>query len=208
MSTHEQIEIFSMIDNAYRNFTYHVFSLVVMEGLKHGTLSYDILSNYLLKLGFNLRIEKQVGDNHVGSTYLERVDVGLKDFLKQNEAMMNNETTDWRFCISFLSTQFEGLLRDIVWHLGGLVTKIKHGTDTELILLEGLLDSECLQQVFDNNDLLLFRETFTNAGYNIRNNVAHGMYLPDEFTSTKALLVFVSVLRLEKATLVIKKRNL
>jgi hypothetical protein len=95
-----------------------------------------------------------------------------------------------------------------VWHLGGLVTKIKHGTDTELILLEGLLDSECLQQVFDNNDLLLFRETFTNAGYNIRNNVAHGMYLPDEFTSTKALLVFVSVLRLEKATLVIKKRNL
>lgn len=208
MSTHEQIEIFSMIDNAYRNFTYHVFSLVVMEGLKHGTLSYDILSNYLLKLGFNLRIEKQVGDNHVGSTYLERVDVGLKNFLKQNEAMMNNKTTDWRFCISFLSTQFEGLLRDIVWHLGGLVTKIKHGTDTELILLEGLLDSECLQQVFDNNDLLLFRETFTNAGYNIRNNVAHSMYLPDEFTSTKALLVFVCVMRLEKATLVIKKRNL
>lgn len=207
-STHEQREIFLMIVNVYRNYTYPVFSLVIMNGIKHGTLSYDILSNSLLEMGFNLRIEKQVGDNHVGSTYLERVDIGLKDFLKQNEAMMNNETTDWRFCISFLSTQFEGLLRDIVWHLGGLVTKIKHGTDTELILLEGLLDSECLQQVFDNNDLLLFRETFTNAGYNIRNNVAHGMYLPDEFTSTKALLVFVSVLRLEKATLVIKKRNL
>jgi hypothetical protein len=205
MSTHEQIEIFSMIDNAYRNFTYYIFSLVIMNGLKHGTLSYDILSDYLLKLGFDMRIEKQVGDNHVGSTYLERVDVGLKDFLKQSEAMMNNETTDWRFCISFLSTQFEGLLRDIVQRLGGPVTKIKHGTDTELILLEGLLDSECLQQVFDANDLLLFRETFTNTGYNIRNNVAHGMYLPDEFTSTKALLVFVSALRLAKATLVIVK---
>lgn len=198
--THEQKEIFSMIDYAYRNVTYHVFSLVIMNGLKQGTLSYDILSNFLLKVGFDMRIGKQIGDKYVGGTYLDWVDIGMKDFLKQNEAMMDKKATDWRFCITFLSTQFEGLLRDIVHRLGGPVTKTKHGSDTELILLEGLLESECLKQVFNENDLLLFRETFTNAGYNIRNQVAHGMYLPEEFTSSKALLVFVSVLRLVKAT--------
>ena len=53
--------------------------------------------------------------------------------------------------------------------------------------------------------MLLFKQTFTNDGYNIRNNVAHGMYIPQEYTSTKALLVFVSILRLAKATMRLMK---
>ncbi len=81
------------------------------------------------------------------------------------------------------------------------ITKMKNVTNTENILLDGLLYKDCLHQVFDNNDMLLFRQTFTNDGYNIRNNMAHGLYIPQEYTSTKALLVFVSILRLAKATM-------
>lgn len=198
----EQFYIHQIVSNVYQNFTYHIFSLSIMKGLKQRTLTYEILSDYLLKLGFAHKIEKTFNGNTYGSTYLERVNIGLKEFLHQNELLMNNQPTDWRFCTTFLTTQFEGLLRDIILRLGGITTKSKRGTDTELILLEGLLNDECLKQVFDGNDLLLFRQTFTNAGYNIRNNIAHGMYLPQEFTSTKALLVFVSVLRVAKATVV------
>lgn len=200
--TFEQLYIHQIVSHVYQNFTYHIFSLAIMNGLKQKTLTYDILKEYLLKLGFDHKIELTFNGNTYGSTYLERVDIGLKEFLHQNELLMNNQPTDWRFCTTFLTTQFEGLLRDIVLKLGGVTTKSKHGTDTELILLEGLLNDECLKQVFDANDLLLFRQTFTNAGYNIRNNIAHGMYLPQEYTSTKALLVFVSVLRLTKATII------
>lgn len=49
------------------------------------------------------------------------------------------------------------------------------------------------------NDLLLFKQTFTNEGYNIRNDVAHGLLMPEEYTPYRALLVFMSILRLAKA---------
>lgn len=196
---------FQFIDAMFTNFTYHIFSLAIMNGLKQGTLTYDILAGELTRLGFDLRTEKTVDGETYGCTYLERVDIGLKGFLQQNELMMNNKPTDWRFCIAFLTTQFEGLLRDIVMKVGGQTTNIKHDADTELIPLEPLLNLDCLKKVFDEEDLLLFRETFTNAGYNIRNNVAHGLYLPNEYTPTKALLVFVSVVRLAKATMILKR---
>lgn len=200
-TTHEKVYVHKIIDTMYRNFTYHIFSLVVMNGIKRRTLTYEALSKDLLNVGFGLRMEKRLPNGtYVGSSYLECVDIGIKEFLHQNKLLMDNKLTDWRFCITFLTTQFEGLLRDIVYRLGGIVTKTKHGTDTELVLLEGLLYEDSLKKVFDANDMLLFRETFTTDGYNVRNNVAHGMYLPQEYTSSKALLVFVCVLRLAKAT--------
>lgn len=199
----EQLYIHQIASHVYQNFTYHIFSLVIMNGLKQKTLTYNILSDYLLKLGFDLKIGKTFNDTTNSSTYLERIDIGLREFLHQNELLINNQPTDWRFCTTFLTTQFEGLLRDIVMRLGGVTTKSKRGIDTELVLLEGLLNGNHLQEVFDANDILLFRETFTNSGYNIRNNIAHGMYIPQEYTPTKALLVFVSVLRLAKATAIL-----
>lgn len=200
-TTHEDRERHTMIDIAYRNYGYPLFSRIIMEGLQQGSLTYELLADQLLKMGFDLRVEKSNGNEKVGSSILERVDIGLKDFLHQHELMLRGEQPDWRFCITFLSTQFEGILREIVRQMEEPITKMKNVTNTENILLEGLLDKDCLHQVFDNNDMLLFRQTFTNDGYNIRNNVAHGMYIPQEYTSTKALLVFVSILRLAKATM-------
>lgn len=190
-----------MIDFTYRNYGYPLFSRIIMEGLQQSSLTYELLADQLLKMGFDLRVEKSNGNEKVGSSILERVDIGLKDFLHQHELLLRGEQPDWRFCITFLSTQFEGILREVVRQMEAPITKMKNITNTENILLEGLLDKDCLHQVFDNNDMLLFRQTFTNDGYNIRNNVAHGLYIPQEYTSTKALLVFVSILRLAKATM-------
>lgn len=200
-TTHEDRERHTMIDIAYQNYGYPLFSRIIMEGLQQGSLTYELLADQLLKMGFDLRVEKSNGNEKVGSSILERVDIGLKDFLHQHELMLRGEQPDWRFCITFLSTQFEGILREVVRQMEAPITKMKNITNTENILLEGLLDKDCLHQVFDNNDMLLFRQTFTNDGYNIRNNVAHGLYIPQEYTSTKALLVFVSILRLAKATM-------
>lgn len=206
-TTHENMERFFMIDMVYHNYMYHVFSRVISEGLKQKTLTYDILAQNLLRLGFDMRTERIIGNEIVDSSFLECVDIGLKDFLIQNERMMQGMAADWRFCITFLSTQFEGLLRKIVRCMDGPSIKMKNMNNTENILLEGLLNKDCLHKVFDDNDLLLFKETFTQDGYNIRNNIAHGLYLPQEYTSSKALLVFVSILRLAKATLMLKNNQ-
>ena len=78
------------------------------------------------------------------------------------------------------------------------VVQLRKEGDTELVLLEGLLNNEEIKNIFNDNDLFLFRQTFTKDGYNIRNEVAHGMYLPQEYSAEKTLLVFLCILRLAK----------
>lgn len=76
------------------------------------------------------------------------------------------------------------------------------------MLLEDLLNSGKLKEVFGDDDIFLFKSVFTNEGYNIRNDVAHSFYMPDEFTANKALLVFLCIMRIAKGTLGITQRLL
>ena len=95
----------------------------------------------------------------------------------------------------------------MITKLGGTTTRIKKERDTELIPLEGLLGSKCLEKAFSEDDFFLFKMAFTKDGYNIRNDVAHGMLLPQEYNATRAMLVFVSIIRLSKATSYIVDMN-
>lgn len=200
-TTHEKMIMQQMADYTYRNLTYPVYAEMLEQGRKKRSFSYSKLKKMLLKMGFDLRIEKNDGLGHkVGSTYLERVELGLMDFLKLHRQFMAQKEVEWRYCITFLSTQFEGLLRNIIKRLGDVTVKIKDDKSIELIPLEGLLASKKLRIVFNDEDMLLFKETFTKDGYNIRNDVAHGIMLPQEYSAMKALLVFVSIIRLAKAT--------
>lgn len=70
------------------------------------------------------------------------------------------------------------------------MTNIKSKNDnlnSSLMLLDQLLNQKVLTQVFDQDDLLLFKQTFTNEGYNIRNDVAHGLLMPEEYTPYRGL---------------------
>ena len=70
------------------------------------------------------------------------------------------------------------------------MTNIKSKNDnlnSSLMLLDQLLNQKVLTQVFDQDDLLLFKQTFTNEGYNIRNDVAHGLFMPEEYTPYRGL---------------------
>ena len=97
-------------------------------------------------------------------------------------------------------------MRLIVNDLGEPIVKVKDG-NTEFVTLEVLLKTKALKSIFTKEDLLLFSQTYTKAGYNIRNDVAHGLLLPQEYTAAKALLVFVSVLRLAKWTYVYNQQG-
>lgn len=200
-TTHEKMIMQQMADYTYRNITYPVFAGMLEQGRKKKIFSYSKLKKTLLQLGFDLRIEKNDGLGYkVGTSYLERVELGLKDFIRLHRLFMEQKEVDWRYCITFLSTQFEGLLRNIIKRLGDITVRIKDDKSIELIPLEGLFASKKLRLVFNDEDMLLFQETFTKDGYNIRNDVAHGIMIPQEYSAMKAMLVFVSIIRLSKAT--------
>ena len=199
-TTHEQRTLQMMADYAYKNMTFHVFALIICNGLKEGTLSYEILREAMIERGFGQELSKpDAQGGKVGSSYFERVDIGIRDFLELLPRYIEGEVVDWRYCLTFLTTQFEGLFRDVVYMNGIPVDKTRGEGDTELILLEGLLNDEQVEELFGADDLMLFRQTFTKEGYNIRNEVAHGMHLPQEYTAMKTMLVFLSVVRLCKA---------
>lgn len=166
--------------------------------MKNNTFSFDTLKEDLCRMGFNsFVVHKEHNGERILTTPFNMVENGLHEFLVQHQKFVNGEKTDWRFCISFLSTQFEGIMRIIVKSLEEPIVKERDG-DTEFITLESLLKTKALKSIFTKEDLLLFSQTYTKVGYNIRNDVAHGLLLPQEYTASKALLVFVSILRLAK----------
>ena len=200
-TTHEKVMSFLIAKTFYNNISFDIFVCIICSGLRTGELSIEILKEALIGLGFDLIISKTNPDGHsTGTSYWDRVEIGMRDFLNLIQKFAHQEIVDWRYCLTFLSTQFEGLIRDVITKLGGTTTKIKKGTDTELIPLEGLLNSDCLRKVFSEEDIFLFKIAFTKDGYNIRNDIAHGMLLPQEYNTMKTLLVFVSIIRISKAT--------
>lgn len=64
------------------------------------------------------------------------------------------------------------------------------------MLLDDLLRTEACKQLYSDEDRDLFTYSFTSKGLNIRNDVAHGFYLPSDFTAFKAILVLLCILRL------------
>jgi hypothetical protein len=145
--------------------------------------------------------------NSIEYNWFSLIDIGIQEFLKQFSKMINGKAVDWRFSIEFLSLKFEAILRDIIKMAGGEVTNVRENGNTELFLLDKLLESAVVKEIFNEDDIFLFKHTFTKIGLNIRNDVAHGFYKPHDYTLSKALLVFLSILRLNKVTRYVVNRD-
>lgn len=171
--------------------------------MNNNLFDFEILKENLKSDGFMHTYQINKGGLTFETSFFEKVGVGLETFLLCHKDFMQQEIVDWRFCVDFLTTKFEGLIRDVIVLLGKTVTNVntKNGTiSSSVMLLEQLLAQKVLLEVFDEDDILLFKQTFTNDGYNIRNDVAHGLLLPQEYTAIKAMLVFLSILRFAKVT--------
>lgn len=170
-------------------------------------LSYSKLRKALLRTAFGISFEDIRGDGKIEYNWFSLIDIGIQEFLKQFSKMINGKAVDWRFSIEFLSLKFEAILRDIIKMAGGEVTNVRENGNTELFLLDKLLESAVVKEIFNEDDIFLFKHTFTKIGLNIRNDVAHGFYKPHDYTLSKALLVFLSILRLNKVTRYVVNRD-
>lgn len=152
--------------------------------------NFDILVKNLKEYGFMKKYPVSKNGCKYESSFYDKVNIGLSAFINCHKDFVEHKNVDWRFCIDFLTPKFEGLIRDIISLLGSPVTNIKSKNDnlnSSLMLLDQLLNQKVLTQVFDQDDLLLFKQTFTNEGYNIRNDVAHGLLMPEEYTPYRGL---------------------
>lgn len=176
-------------------------SEIILRSVDAGKLLYQELEKYFMNytyFGTKLRIER---DKYtLEYTWLEHLDYALKELFLQFSNIINNQPYDVRLPIDILSIKFEGILRDVIFLSGGSITKVNDKGNTTTSLLDILFQKEdaLLKAGFDINDMNLFKFVLTDKGLNIRNNVAHCFYKPQDYTFDKALLVFLCIMRLTK----------
>lgn len=99
-------------------------------------------------------------------------------FQKGFEAYLNG---DYLVATHILIPQFEEAIRNLVEMNGGSIM-IQKGDAFNLKTFDHLLNDEIIIDVFGEDKSLYFRTLFTDKrGWNIRNNVAHGMFDTEQF---------------------------
>jgi Domain of unknown function (DUF4209) len=172
---------------------------IILTSILNRKLSYAKAEKFLLVstyFGQEMTITRNGED--CSYNWMQMIDIGLRDFFKQCQLLMARKRPDWRCTIDFLSLKFEGILRDMVGLTDGVISKVDKNGNTTDLLLDDLLRSSAIETIFTKDDINLFQYVFTSKGYNIRNNVAHSFYKPHDYTINKAILVFLSVMRLAK----------
>ena len=205
--SHEQFGEHQFFHIFLQNHTLPFVVELLKRTIEKRKLSYPKLKRTLLKTAFGIPYEISRGDNKIEYNWFSLMDIGFKEFFTQFLNAIKLKPTDWRFTIDFLTPKFEAILREIVQLSGGEITRVKENGDTELRSLEELLNITSIKEIFNEDDLFLFRHTFTKAWFNIRNDVAHGLCKPCDYSLSKAVLVFLCILRLNKTTMHFAKNS-
>lgn len=116
-----------------------------------------------------------------------------KPFLTRGiEAYLNG---DFLVAMHLLIPQIEVLIRNLVEKTGGAVLKTSWSGGFQYKTLDELLRDEGLIKVLGEDTALYFRVLFTDPrGWNLRNNLCHGISTIDTFNSIFADRVFHSLL--------------
>jgi len=170
---------------------------VIITAVKTKLLTYGKLKKWFLKnTCFGFPIEYARSNQVVVASWYSQIDYGIEALIKQYNRYLQGKPTDWRIPVDLLSIRFEGILRDMVGDYGGHVTKVGRDNNMSQALLDSLLREPCLREIFRDEDIEFFEYVFTAKGHNIRNDVAHAFYIPQDYGIIQATLVFLCILRL------------
>ena len=170
---------------------------VILTAVKTKQLTYGKLKRWFLKKTcFGYPIEYPRSNQVVVASWYSQIDYGIEALIKQYNRYLQGKPTDWRISVDLLSIRFEGILRDMVGNYGGHVTNVGRDNSLSQALLDSLLHEPCLREIFREEDIEFFEYVFTAKGHNIRNDVAHAFYIPQDYGMIQATLVFLCILRL------------
>ena len=65
--------------------------------------------------------------------------------------------------------------------------------------IEDFIRHPKMKELFDDNDMVFFHFLFLNSGINLRNNIAHSFFRPQDYTFQNAVLLIIALLRVSKS---------
>jgi hypothetical protein len=190
----------------YHNYfdIYYSFFLkkVFIDGLRANKITYEALIDFFQKYcWFGKTIYKKRYNKKIQYNWLNLLSPSLFEYFTQiNYWRVSKNYPNLLLCIDSLTLKIEGLLRDL-FYFKGIATFASKMDKGHMVTYEkdlnALLDDERTSELFDSNDLFLFKFVLIEkAGYNLRNRIAHSLMLNDEYTIRYIHLLVLLLLKL------------
>ena len=98
--------------------------------------------------------------------------------------------------IDSLTLKFEGVLRDFLFRIGGQTIESDENGTGERISFERLLNNDVFKLFVADDECAFFKHLFTRDGINLRNNIAHCFYKPNDYSPKLVWLLICAFLKL------------
>jgi len=208
-STEEEMRYYRVLEK-YRMYleVQHMplINSIIFETIKSGKLTLANLNDYFKKhswFGKTLKI-KLSPDEDIEYNWLSLIAPSLYEYFKQMDySFLSGNYPILITCMDSLVLKLEGMVRDLCNFFG--INSFYQTNDTQGRLvfrekdLNSILREEDIKRVFDENDLLLFRFVLIEqAGYNLRNKIAHSLMISGEYIINYMHLLLLILLRIGK----------
>ncbi|WP_104735012.1 DUF4209 domain-containing protein [Hanstruepera ponticola] len=184
-----------------KNFSLRHLLLVFSKGTKIGKISFESLKEFLANYtwyGNDFTIVNPDGKKVVFK-YLDLILPSLDSYFKQSEIdlkLHKNNPIGYILSIDSLTLKFEGVLRAFSRQIGAQTIEVKENGTQERISFDKLLENEKLTNLIPPDDIALFKFLFSKDKLNLRNNIAHCFYKPNDYSASIVWLLICAFLKL------------
>lgn len=192
-----------------------IIQRVIIRGIELKKLNLQLLISYLLNSScfFDLQ-EKKINNKKIKYNWSSNLIRIFETYFHEMEISMNTPKSKYYPHLieitESLVLRFETILRLILeaYEEPSITSKSKEKGIIREQDINALLYNEFFINLFTFEDILYFRYLFiSHQGYNLRNDIAHGLLLPEQYTIELFNLVFFAFLRLTKYDIFNKKSN-
>lgn len=184
-----------------KNFSLRQLLLIFSKGIKNGKINFSSLKDFLVNhtwYGKKMKIINPDG-KAVVFKWVDLLLPSLNSFFNQAEIdlkLHKNNPMGYIVCIDSLTLKFEGVLRAFSRQIGAQTIEVKENGTEERISFDKLLENQKLKKLIPPDDMALFKFLFSKDKLNLRNNVAHCFYKPDNYSPSIVWLLICAFLKL------------
>lgn len=175
---------------------------IIILGIESGKLTFENFINFLVEETWigKTYIRYDIGGNEQQVNWIQQLSPSIVEFFLQVQAWSHSKyfTPSFILCIDSFTLKMEGIFRNFC-ERAGIPVSFDRAKGMQEAYIHNVFDNETIIGYFNEDDRLFFNYLFSNdGGMNLRNNIAHCFYLPNEYHPDKMLLLIAALLRLGK----------
>ena len=195
-------------ESVFQTYSFHisymtlpVIERIFVEGIRIGHLTSVNFLRFLKQKSWMGRPSRQVdlGGNQQEFDLLRLVAPAIYEYFNHIQAWTISKSymPNFVLCIDSLALKIEVIMRNFCERIN-VPTSTNKKKGMQEVLLHDIFNNDIVKKYYNENDRMLFDFLFSSHSYNLRNNVAHGYYLAEEYTHQKMLLLLSALLRIAK----------